>query len=99
MAEDPASPGAGGEPPRNAPPRDERSPALVVAEVAVGAARLVARLVPARVKKRVEDGIFHYIFQKTRVENDAYGWRPDTPPGGEPPPDAHADRPKGRPPR
>jgi len=62
------------------------SAALRVAELAVGAARAVARLVPAGVKKRVEDGIFHYIFQKTRVENDNYGWRPDTPGGGEPPP-------------
>ncbi len=74
--------------PRNAPPDAAGGPALRIAEVAVGAARAVARIVPARVKKRVEDGIFHYIFQKTRVENDAYGWRPTTPGGGEPPPGA-----------
>jgi hypothetical protein len=66
------------------PPADPL--ALRIAELAVGAGRVVVRWVPRRVRKRVEDGIFHYIFQKTRVENDAYGWRPDTPGGGAPPP-------------
>ena len=61
----------------------ERGP-LILAEATVRVVRAVARVVPARLKKRVEDGVFHYIFQKTRVENDAYGWRPP-PAGGEPP--------------
>ncbi len=61
----------------------ERAP-LLIAEATVRVVRAVARVVPARLKKRVEDGVFHYIFQKTRVENDAYGWRPP-PAGGEPP--------------
>jgi hypothetical protein len=61
----------------------ERAP-LLIAEATVRVVRAVARVVPARLKKRVEDGVFHYIFQKTRVENDAYGWRPP-PAGGAPP--------------
>jgi hypothetical protein len=61
-------------------------PALVVAQVAIRGARIAVRMMPAGLKRRIDDGIFHYIFQKTRVENDAYGWRPDTPGGGEPPP-------------
>lgn len=57
--------------------------------VAAGVARLgrlAARLLPAGVKKRVEDRIFYAVFQVTRVENDAYGWRPPPPGGAEPPP-------------
>lgn len=54
---------------------------LLIAEASVGAARAAIRVIPAPVKKRIDDGIFHYIFQKTRVENDAYGWRPTTPGG------------------
>ncbi|MDP2304462.1 MAG: hypothetical protein Q8P18_00375 [Pseudomonadota bacterium] len=57
---------------------------LLLAEAAVSAVRAVSRVLPAGLKKRIEDGVFHYIFQKTRVENDAYGWRPP-PGGGEPP--------------
>jgi hypothetical protein len=57
---------------------------LKLAEAAVGAARLVGRGLPKGVKKQIEDRIFYFIFQKTRVENDAYGWRPP-PPGGTPP--------------
>lgn len=67
-------------------------PALLLAEAAIRGARLVIRVIPQGVKRRIDDGIFHYIFQKTRVENDAYGWRPTTPGGGEPPPGA-TDRP------
>lgn len=47
-----------------------------IADVVVGAGRVVSRALPARVKKRVEDRIFYAIFQVTRVTNDAYGWRP-----------------------
>lgn len=59
---------------------------LKVAEVAIGAVRAVAKALPPGLKRRIDDGIFHYIFHKTRVENDHYGWRPDTPGGGTPPP-------------
>ncbi len=69
----------------------DRAP-LLVAEAAIGAARAVARVVPARLRKRIEDGVFHYIFQKTRVENDAYGWRP--PPAGGAPPDTGTPEPE-----
>ncbi len=55
---------------------------LWLAELSIGAARAAIRVVPAPVRKRIDDGIFHYIFQKTRVENDAYGWRPPQPGGG-----------------
>jgi hypothetical protein len=67
-----------------------------VSEVVVAGARAAARALPSRVVKGVEDRIFWYIFQKTRVENDAYGWRPP-PPGGEAPPE-HRREP-GAPPR
>jgi hypothetical protein len=70
----------------------ERGP-LLVAETAIAAARAVSRVLPARVKKRIEDGIFHFIFQKTRVENDAYGWRPP-PGGGEAPPGVTGPKPR-----
>ncbi len=51
--------------------------ALRVAEVSVVVARRLARAVPAGVRKNLEDRLFYVIFQRTRVENDAYGWRPD----------------------
>jgi hypothetical protein len=51
--------------------------ALRVAELSVGVARRLARSVPAGVRKNLEDRLFYVIFQRTRVENDAYGWRPD----------------------
>jgi len=41
----------------------------------------LVRLLPPGVVKHVEDRVFYVIFQRTRVENDAYGWRP-TSPGG-----------------
>lgn len=44
---------------------------------------VVARAAPGRLRKAVEDRVFYVIFQKTRVENDAYGWRPP-PPGPRP---------------
>ena len=40
---------------------------------------VVARAAPSRLRKAVEDRVFYVIFQKTRVENDAYGWRPPPP--------------------
>jgi len=70
----------------------ERGP-LLVAETAIAAMRAVSRVLPGRVKKRIEDGVFYFIFQKTRVENDAYGWRPP-PGGGEPPPGVAETKPR-----
>lgn len=49
---------------------------LLLAELSVGAGRAAIRVIPGPVKRWIDDGIFHYIYQKTRVENDAYGWRP-----------------------
>ncbi|MEN9805959.1 MAG: hypothetical protein RL756_467 [Pseudomonadota bacterium] len=54
-----------------------------VAALTVAGGRAAVRLLPARVRKNLEDRLFYAIFQRTRVENDAYGWRP--PEGG------HAD--------
>lgn len=42
----------------------------------VRVARLVWRVLPPPLRKNIEDRAFYVIFQKTRVENDAYGWRP-----------------------
>lgn len=51
---------------------------------ALALARGVWRLLPAGAKRGVEERFFYAVFQRTRVENDAYGWRPP-PPGGTPP--------------
>lgn len=40
---------------------------------------LVARLVPAGLRKRLSDRVFYAVFHSTRVTNDAYGWRPPDP--------------------
>jgi hypothetical protein len=58
-----------------------RDPYLALARVTVGAARVLVRLMPAVLRRRLDDRLFGAIFQVTRVTNDAYGWRPDTPPG------------------
>lgn len=52
-----------------------------MAALCVSAARAAWRALPARARKGVEDRVFWAVFQRTRVENDAYGWRPP-PPGG-----------------
>jgi hypothetical protein len=57
----------------------ERKLPELVAEAVIATARAVARVTPPRVKKNLEDRLFYVIFQKTRVENDAYGWRPPEP--------------------
>ncbi len=67
--------------------------ALALAELVVAAARAAARRMPRGVKQRIEAGIFHAIFQKTRVENDAYGWRPPPPGGAAPESDASPESP------
>ncbi|MFZ5475760.1 MAG: hypothetical protein ACOZNI_03200 [Myxococcota bacterium] len=59
---------------------------LLVADAAIATARAIGRVLPKRVVKSLEDRVFYAIFQRTRVENDAYGWRPDAPPGGGEPP-------------
>lgn len=71
---------------------------LMVADVAVRVGRRVWGTLPAGLKKGLEDRAFYVIFQKTRVENDAYGWRPppdsgggglpESPPAAGAPPDA-----------
>jgi hypothetical protein len=53
-----------------------------VAGVVVGAGRLLVRLLPAGLKRTLDDRLFGAIFQVTRVTNDAYGWKAP-PPGGE----------------
>lgn len=60
--------------------------ALLAGDVILGAGQVVYRALPKRVQKSLETRFFGAVFQVTRVTNDAYGWRPDTPPGGEPPP-------------
>jgi hypothetical protein len=55
----------------------------------------LVRALPRGVVKNVEDRVFYVIFQRTRVENDAYGWRPTSPGGPAPHPDgAEHDRTK-----
>ena len=41
--------------------------------------RRVWAVMPLGARKNIEDRVFFVIFQKTRVENDAYGWRPPEP--------------------
>lgn len=54
--------------------------ALRLADLTIGAARRALRVLPRGLVHNVEDRVFYVIFQRTRVENDAYGWRPDGPP-------------------
>lgn len=59
------------------PMADEREQRLeALARVALDMGRATYRALPARVRKNLEDRLFYVIFQSTRVENDAYGWRP-----------------------
>ena len=60
--------------------------ALLTGDVVIGVGRRVYHAMPARVQRGLESRFFGAVFQVTRVTNDAYGWRPDTPAGGEPPP-------------
>lgn len=60
--------------------------ALLAGDLVIGCARRVYHAMPPRLQREVETRFFGAVFQVTRVTNDAYGWRPDTPPGGEPPP-------------
>jgi hypothetical protein len=56
---------------------------LAAADLFVRVGRRVWRHLPERARKTLEDRFFFAVFQATRVENDAYGWRPDD---GEQPP-------------
>ena len=56
------------------------SPLLLrVADLAVRAGRGAWGRMPPRLRRGFEDRVFYAIFQVTRVENDAYGWRPEEP--------------------
>jgi len=55
---------------------------LTLARAVVRVGRVSWSALPAAARKSLEDRVFYAIFQKTRVENDAYGWRPPQP--GEP---------------
>ena len=68
-------------PPRPAPPGRR---ALLVADGVVRIGRLLWAAAPQRLRRGVEDRFFYAIFQVTRVENDAYGWRPPEGPGPRP---------------
>lgn len=69
------------------------SMSLTVARAALRLGRGVWSRLPQAGRKQLEDRLFYVIFQTTRVENDAYGWRPpkeDAPKEGPPkegPPD------------
>ncbi|MEL6344613.1 MAG: hypothetical protein AAFV53_15970 [Myxococcota bacterium] len=52
---------------------------LRVGRLLVGGVRLAVKIVPASLRKRIEDRIFYGIFNQTRVMNDNYGWRPGQP--------------------
>ncbi len=49
---------------------------LAIASALLGVGRRAVGLLPGAVKKNLEDRLFWVIFQRTRIENDAYGWRP-----------------------
>ena len=50
-----------------------------LAGMVVACGRGVARILPTRVRKALDDRIFYVVFNLTRVTNDAYGWRPAEP--------------------
>lgn len=61
------------------PPSGPSARHLRVADLAVRVCRRAWAALPAGARKNLEDRVFYVIFQKTRVENDAYGWRPPEP--------------------
>ena len=50
---------------------------MALGRVAVGLGRIGARVLPASVRRHLDDRFFYSVFNVTRVTNDAYGWRPD----------------------
>lgn len=61
---------------------------LLSGRLIFGAGRRLLAVLPTRAVRALEDRLFYSVFQVTRVTNDAYGWRPETPGGGTPPPSA-----------
>ena len=53
-----------------------------VARLVMGSGRMVSRVLPARLRQRLEDRFFYAVFQTTRVENDDYGRHIDPESGG-----------------
>jgi hypothetical protein len=51
-------------------------PAMFAAQVVLAVARGLARVLPSRLRKALDDRFFGAVFHATRVTNDAYGWRP-----------------------
>lgn len=49
---------------------------LRLSRIVMGIGRGIGRILPATVRRRVENRLFYSVFQATRVTNDAYGWRP-----------------------
>jgi hypothetical protein len=72
LSEDPDRSGASEE--TGSPPRGVIM-GLARATLVVG--RGLGRLLPAPIRRQVEDRVFFSVFQVTRVTNDAYGWRPE----------------------
>ncbi len=56
--------------------------ALPVLDLALRVARGLVRVMPARVRKSLDDRFFGAVFQVTRVTNDAYGHKPPPPGNG-----------------
>jgi hypothetical protein len=61
---------------------------LLSGRLIFGAGRRLMAVLPMGAVRALENRLFYSVFQVTRVTNDAYGWRPDTPGGGTPPPSA-----------
>ena len=54
----------------------ERRGAMMVGRALIGGLKAAGRLLPSRLRRRIEDRVFYGIFNATRVMNDNYGWRP-----------------------
>jgi hypothetical protein len=59
---------------------------LALGRVVFGLGRRVLAALPGGAVRALEDRLFYSVFQVTRVTNDAYGWKPEAPGGGAPPP-------------
>ncbi len=55
--------------------------AMLIGRVVIGSVRVTLQVMPARLRRALEDRIFYGIFNVTRVMNDSYGWRPEEPAG------------------
>lgn len=75
--------------------RVESTRALRLADAVLRVGRAVVRRVPPRLRRALDDRLFFAIFQVTRVENDAYGWRPERPAEEDPPDAGSASRERG----